>query len=329
MAEKNYYYYDLQIINNSTNDDLQLMWEDRRNNSILQYNSSKKYSMMVNELIIDTDYIPLFIFSNNKYLIKITNTSTLATNQQYLTFNTSLDSIYPLKSDYRVNGIYYIYQLLKILNRALGLALAGVGYSVTDLIFRYNPNTKLFYLIRSTAITTMKIEINSDLMYLLDGFYSSKSDATFWTLITDDTLNLSEQAGGYNTYIAEYSSLDNWRQVTSLNMYIMNNLNITNSFTYTYDFNQLNYSENKEKSQLLLRIFYPEVNDLNNRIKLFFKNSNYPTGLKNLESNSLNNFSFARLSFKIMVEFSDGTEYPLYLDKSSHIMGELVIEESN
>lgn len=328
MGDKNYYYYDIQIMNNSGSDDYQLIWEDARNNNIIPYNKSNKYSMMVNELILDTDGILLFRFKPNKYQIKVTNTDTSSTNSQYLVFNVNIDSIYPTKEDYRREGIYYIYQFLRILNRALILALQGAGYVGTEAIFLYNPKDQLFYISRTTTVTTLNIQLNSDLSYLFNGLFMEKIDGTYWRIIMDDTINLSEQVGGRNIYTAEYSSTDNWRQVTSINLYMTNNLHITNSLTYTYDYNQLNYSQNKERSQLLLKVFYPEFNDVNNRIKLFFQNSNYPVCLKNVESRAITPNSFSQLSFKMMLEMSTGEEYPIYLDKTSHLLGEIVIEET-
>lgn len=329
MSEKNYYYYDLQIMNNSNSDDYQLTWEDRKSSNIIQYNPDKKYSMMVNQLILDTDGIVLFLFTENKYRIKIKNSTTLVSNEQYITFNVATDSIYPTKSDYRKFGIYYIYQFVIMFNRTLVLALQGAGYAGTELVLQYDPDTKMFFLNRTSVNTELDIQINSNLIYLFNGFYCRKVDDTYWSLLMIDTTNLVTESGGRKIYRSEYSCTDNWRQVGSINMYLTNNLYITNSFSYKYDYNQLNYSQNKEKSQMLLKIFYPEINYYDSRIRLSWKASNYPSGLKNIESKSLSNVSFSQLSFRLTIELTTGEEYPIYLDKATHLLGELLIEESN
>lgn len=328
MAEKNYYYYDVSVINNSLSDDFKLNWNDNKNNSIIRYNPDNKYSMMINELIIDTDSIMLFQFKPNTYSIKIINTALSIESTQILTFDPPNDSIYPNKNDYRQTGIYYIYQFLRILNRSVQDALLACSYAVTDLFFQYDPDTKMFFLVKTTSLASLDIQFNSNLIYLFCGFMSKKIDAEYWSIIMDDTINRSGTITTYSIYRQEYSSNDNFRQVASINVYLNNNLNITNTITYTYDFNQLNFSENKERSQLLLKVFYPEINDLNNRVKLFYRSVNYPTGMKNIESKSLNQNSFSRLGFGIFIEMSTGEELPLYMDRSSHMLAELVIEET-
>lgn len=330
MAEKKYYYYDVQINNNSSNDDIKLSWKDQQSGSLIKYNERNTYAIMINEIKLDTDGIPLFIFNDNRYKVKITNTVSSLTNEQYVVFNSALDSVYPDKVDYRRRGIYYIYQFLIMLNRAIVLALQGAGYAGTEIFAQFDPDTKMFYLNRDTTATSIDIQMNSYLIYLFNGFYSRKTNNDFWSIIMNDSINLSASAGGRNIYRSEYSSTDNWRQITSINIYLGNNLNILNSFSLKYSYDQLNYSKNDEKSQQLLKIFYPDptYNYYDSRSILFFKNQNYPTCLKNISSESLSNNSFTNMAFNIVFETDDGLEYPVYLDKANSFLGEIVIEET-